>query len=259
VLSGTGKITVGENEYVAQENNFYLTHKGVTHSLESKGKEGLRVIEIKFEMSNERLASEINKLDFCIKMSGLETRHKLEKLVQEGINKEPYYEDIINLKFLEILFSLLRYSKIGIRSLNKENLDDGLKSSINEKSYEETYLNDVVLYIKNNLDSQLNLETLSRVAKMSKYHFCRVFKTEFGITPKQYINMLRISRAKELMMYSDFNITQIAYNVGFQDVRYFSRIFKQKEKVTPLEYLKTYKPNLYFFMDSSKKYRLTQT
>ncbi|NSW89100.1 MAG: cupin domain-containing protein [Firmicutes bacterium] len=40
VLSGTGKITVGENEYVAQENNFYLTHKGVTHSLESKGKEG---------------------------------------------------------------------------------------------------------------------------------------------------------------------------------------------------------------------------
>jgi len=64
----------------------------------------------------------------------------------------------------------------------------------------------------------------------------------------QYINNFRISKAKELMMYSDFNITQISELVGFQSVHYFSRYFKNKERITPSEFRKGVKDNIYVYL-----------
>jgi len=68
----------------------------------------------------------------------------------------------------------------------------------------------------------------------------------------QYFIMLRISKAKELLLFSDMNITQIAGSVGFNNARYFSQVFKQKELMTPAEYAKKYKPNLYFYLKDRK-------
>ena len=58
----------------------------------------------------------------------------------------------------------------------------------------------------------------------------------WGIPPMQYINHLRIERSKVLLAMTDKSATEIALDVGFQSIHYFSRYFKDKEGMTPNEY-----------------------
>jgi YesN/AraC family two-component response regulator len=56
---------------------------------------------------------------------------------------------------------------------------------------------------------------------------------EYGLTFKQLINKMRIEEAKRLLQESDLRITDIAMNVGFNELTYFNRLFKKYEKMTP--------------------------
>lgn len=57
-----------------------------------------------------------------------------------------------------------------------------------------------------------------------------------GTTPVQYINRMRLRKAKELLATTDKSITEIAMTAGFQSIHYFSRYFKEKERISPLLY-----------------------
>ncbi|WP_309091032.1 AraC family transcriptional regulator [Domibacillus sp.] len=71
-------------------------------------------------------------------------------------------------------------------------------------------------------------------------YLCRFFKKETGWTVQSYIHMLKLSKAKDLLTLSDESIGSIARTVGISDERYFMRLFKQYEKLTPSEYRKAY-------------------
>ena len=77
---------------------------------------------------------------------------------------------------------------------------------------------------------------------MSKYHFIRIFKNETGVTPMQYWDGLRLERGKQLMFYSDLNISQISDKVGYANASYFSRVFKKAEGCSPRDYIHRYSP-----------------
>ncbi len=68
-----------------------------------------------------------------------------------------------------------------------------------------------------------------------------VCKQITGITLKQFILDLKVTEAKRLLIYSDKNINEIAYSLGFDDSSYFSRIFKKKTSFTPLGFIKKYR------------------
>ncbi len=73
-----------------------------------------------------------------------------------------------------------------------------------------------------------SVEQMAQAAGMSKYHFIRVFRKATGITPWRYILARRINRAKALLVDSDQPVKQVAYQVGFTDADYFSRLFRQE-------------------------------
>lgn len=62
-----------------------------------------------------------------------------------------------------------------------------------------------------------------------------------GTTAKQYILDLKITEAKRLLLYSDYNVNEIAFRLGFEDSSYFSRIFKKKTSFPPSGFLKKYR------------------
>jgi AraC-like DNA-binding protein len=240
ILEGSGDIFVDGKKYKAYKNELYPTNKGISHGLETSGDIALTVIEIKFDVINEKLFSELYKLDHQIRFSDARMSHYFENIVNEGFNKSEYQNDIINLRFLEILMYLLRDEAVSVKDDREDIKDYGEHRSFDA----------VIAYMENNMDSDITLDDLASVAKMSKYHFCRTFKAKYGNTIKHFLSNMRIIRAKELMLYSDYNVSQVAYKVGFNDVRYFSKIFKQKEGTTPHEYIKKRKSNLYFFVSN---------
>lgn len=65
-----------------------------------------------------------------------------------------------------------------------------------------------------------------------------------GATAKQYLLDIKLTEAKRLLLYSDYNINEIAFQLGFEDSSYFSRIFKKKTSLTPSDFLRKYRKQI---------------
>ncbi|ROH90480.1 MULTISPECIES: AraC family transcriptional regulator [Chryseobacterium] len=93
----------------------------------------------------------------------------------------------------------------------------------------------VVDYIKRNLHQKLSIDSIAKLAYVSKSNFFKMFKDELGTSPNDFILQERITRAKELLA-SQTSIKETAFQTGFSDTNYFTRVFKQLEGVTPKSY-----------------------
>ena len=93
-------------------------------------------------------------------------------------------------------------------------------------------------YIKNNITSNLSLENVSSYAGFSPIHFHNMFKASTGQTLREYVEDIRIKKAVNMLISTNFTLTKIAYECGFSSQSYFSYAFKRKMKITPREYVK---------------------
>jgi len=80
-------------------------------------------------------------------------------------------------------------------------------------------------YIHTHLHQDLSLEQLARVACLSKFHFLRLFKIAFQVTPYQFINAERIRRAKKMLLHTRLEVQEIATVLGYENASAFSRMF----------------------------------
>ncbi len=91
-------------------------------------------------------------------------------------------------------------------------------------------------YIETNFDSQLNLAEVAGKVGLSSSYFSRSFKKKFGISFSDYLNQLRLDKARRLLRNSRKNISEIAAETGYNDSNYFSKVFKKETGLAPTEY-----------------------
>ncbi len=92
-------------------------------------------------------------------------------------------------------------------------------------------------YINNNFDKELNLELLSRIRFISKFHLLRLFKRYYGQTPKQYVIDKRIEKAKEILN-KGTTVTETCFDIGFESPCSFSTLFKSRVGLAPIKFQK---------------------
>jgi AraC family L-rhamnose operon regulatory protein RhaS len=97
-------------------------------------------------------------------------------------------------------------------------------------------LAEALRFIENNADSELKVEEIAARAYLSPNYFRKVFKDAIGMTPIEYINKIRISKACKLLRDGNTTISQVAEIVGMNDLNYFSRLFKSVTGCTPSEF-----------------------
>lgn len=90
-------------------------------------------------------------------------------------------------------------------------------------------------YIEMNFMEDHSIEVIARKLHVHPSHLMRAFKKEKGITVSHYRNLRRIQEAKELILFSNLTMTEIAIMVGICNSQYFSKLFKEIEGVTPKE------------------------
>lgn len=91
-------------------------------------------------------------------------------------------------------------------------------------------------YIHENLNQKLLLKQLSVIAELSPNYFHRIFTETMQITPNDYITSARLNKAKDLLLRTDLQIYNIADQCGYDNVSYFSFLFKKSFQITPVEY-----------------------
>jgi len=91
-------------------------------------------------------------------------------------------------------------------------------------------------YIRNNCEKDLTLNTLSQQVYLSVPYLSAIFKDEFGKSLKQYINEIRMEKAKELLCDPKYKVCEVAENVGYDKIHGFLRMFKEYTGMTPGQY-----------------------
>jgi len=95
-----------------------------------------------------------------------------------------------------------------------------------------------IKYIEENISNELKINDIAAKAYISPNSFRKKFREMIGVGPVEYINKLRISKARSLLKDSSKSISDVAYSVGICDPNYFSRLFRSQEKISPSQYRK---------------------
>ena len=97
--------------------------------------------------------------------------------------------------------------------------------------------------IEKNYAQEIHMDTLADQIGMSLRNFKRRFRKATGDTPLAYLQRYRIEAAKRLLENTQINIAEICYEVGYEDLSFFRRIFKRQVGLTPSEYRQRIRPN----------------
>ena len=91
-----------------------------------------------------------------------------------------------------------------------------------------------IKYIQENIKQPISINQLAYELNMSDTNFCNSFKKIIGITPKEYITNLKLTHAKEML--KNQNVTEVAYDLGYENISHFIALFKIKYGITPKQY-----------------------
>ena len=93
-------------------------------------------------------------------------------------------------------------------------------------------------YFNENYNKDINIDEYAASRHISTCWFIRSFRQVIKVTPMQYILSLRMANAQNLLETTDYNISEVAAAVGYDNALYFSRLFRKHIGVSPSEYRK---------------------
>lgn len=145
-------------------------------------------------------------------------------LVTVFTENHPLRDKLIDVKVMELVIRMLQF-------------DASSRWLWNSSQHAPCHsLSEAAEFIKKNLHRAISIEELAKHAGMSKTNLFRCFKNEFGFTPVQYINQLRIDRACQLLQHPDHSVTEVCFMMGFTSVSYFINLFKSIKGITPKQF-----------------------
>lgn len=155
--------------------------------------------------------------------SDLEYRNHFRSMIQELQMCKDDYPEMLEIQLRQIFIKLHRYFNTISKADNTYMLKD---------------IDKAMLYFADHYNEDICIEDYAEENHMSTSWFIRNFKEYTGSTPMQYILSKRMHNAETLLQNENYNISEIANIIGYENPLYFSRIFKKVKGISPTEYRK---------------------
>lgn len=126
--------------------------------------------------------------------------------------------------------AILALNQVSLLNYERKSVTDTLKESAAQ----------MMQYVHEHYYEEINLDSLAAFMHLNKSYVSRFFKETVGMSFVSYVRHYRIEQAKKLLRTSDLSVTEVAEQVGYLDLTYFSRIFKKESHYTPNEYKQVY-------------------
>lgn len=146
-----------------------------------------------------------------------------------------------NIKLLVLTIKNLIESREKLRKLFQSK-QEIIPTEITTNSRDKQFMEKLLNYVEEHIgEDNLNIEFIADNFAMSRSTFFRKIKAITGTTGKEFIDSVRLKRAARLLIETDLNISEIAYEIGHSNPQYFSKWFKAHYKVSPTEYIQQHK------------------
>ena len=240
MLQGSKRITTPDLDYQVGSGEGIIVRKGSFIVIEDLY-EGYQSESVTFYLKDDFLLNFIEQNNRLLSVSDLLNIRSLEiyqfqmdTLLDGYLHSTLSYlqgnlgvpEELINLKFKELLFALIlgqekSYFTSFLRTITKDN-----QSSLEE-------------ILSSNMYSSLNVEYLAFLANKSLSQFKREFKMKYNDTPANWIRKKKLERASQLLMTTEKSVGEISTEAGFINASHFCNLFQKHYKISPLQYRKT--------------------
>jgi AraC-like DNA-binding protein len=235
IVKGNGMRLVGDSYLPFQAGDLVLLGSEIPHTWESDANSHENVAAVVIQFSEDFIANFMNSEAF----------YKIKKLLQASV-QGLFFPNPLEKKFEHQMMNIAREK--GVKQItallnvlndlaydNYETLASPFYSPKNSKE-NETRINTVFNYIKQNAASTILLEQAAASVHLTTGAFCKFFKRMTGKTFSDYVNEIRIGNACNLMVHTDKTIAQIAIESGFENQTYFNRVFLKKKNCTPKQF-----------------------
>ena len=231
-----GKVEVKSDDYngLVEKNHVIIHRAGESHSLHCVGNSMPTVIIIGFTLVGKGLDN-FSLSPFLLSDAEIKT---LAEIVREGRNvfAPPYDVPVYDMKKKknppfgaeQMLKNLLEYFLIG---LSRKAPDNSIAEDLCSSS--KFSVNDVVSYIDDNYREKITLDELAFIFRTNRSTLCREFKNGTGKTISEYSSDKKLAAAKRKITETDKTFTEIADELNFETIHYFTRFFKKQTGVSP--------------------------
>lgn len=239
VADGSGTHVINGTTYNVSKGDIFLINYDTTHEFvagdtpillynciftpnyfDSALKESRNFFDITDRFLLSDIYTNMPKNYIHVAATGSENNHVFniyERLLQEFTEKQIGYRDIMRGYVIELLVIICR-----------------LKLCVNSNKTQKML--EVLAYINENYKNTLKIEELAETSGYSSSHFRRTFKELTGKTLKQYIQVLRIEEACKLLKDREKNVEEIAFEIGYSDIKYFYSVFKKISGKLPKDF-----------------------
>ena len=222
IRTGAGRFIVGGKEYQLEAGQCLLVPVNTDHAYNNEGSQTMEYDEIKFKLAQCSLETRLQELGVAVtddEIVGQLFRKILQEYSDLG-NRADAPADAYMMSILHILTKAQRYQK-------KRQFRFIDASSYGELSQQ------IIRYLEKNYAKDITLDSIAEELDYNKSYLCVAFKKDTQTTILDCLNMIRIRRAAELIVYSDHSLSQVAAMCGFSSDSHFTRVFTKYVGITP--------------------------
>lgn len=239
---------IGSQTFHVKSGSLVLIDRNQIHqtSQAGSGSHDRILIGLKEEALSPLLAvtKEFSLSKFFERCSGvLELEEKDRKVVEQLLDQIARELAVKQIGYRYMAFSALASLFIHIERLLSAPCSPALNAPLSSASRHRK-VDEVASYITLHYSEPMSLDSLARRFYVSKCYLSRIFKEATGFTVVEYINMCRIRQARLMLMSSNISITQVSEALGYDNITYFERVFKQYTLTSPLKFRKQYENKL---------------
>ena len=233
IVSGEKHVTLdSDNEFTYGKDNYLLLPANTTVQMNMD----VHTRALVFELNDDLIEDVLSKVEID------------EEILQDikkdnnyclGHNKWDIYEDSLNIleisnqkeKNREFLIDLYA-QKLVFNLIQDKSTHHILGTDCNNP------INIALKYVHENIHTAINIGKLAETLYMSESNFSHLFKKTIGMTPGEYIKNKKLELASSYL--KENSVTDVAYNLGYMNLSYFIKIFKDRYGLTPKQYKLTY-------------------
>ncbi len=149
-----------------------------------------------------------------------------------------YFSGFISLLESGYSTEIIEYVNISLWQLLASFIYNDFYSEIRHHNNGTDIVVSAIQYMQDHLDQSITVEELANHLNYSTSYLYSLFKEDTGYSPINYFNHLKIQEACKYLSFTDMNIKEISFELGFNDPFYFSRLFKKMMEMSPTEYRK---------------------
>ena len=239
IYAGSAGVRVNDSKYFVKSGDIIFVKKGDTHEFRVVSDEVLKTLEVKFSNPGAEELELIGSISELFSDQDNRIYTLFNIIVQEGYRKYPCYKKMSTTLMIE---SLIHMARLCMGE------DGGKYDIVTEKvrkgKSRSAMIQSVTDYIYRHLDTHFTLKEMADECGYNQDYIYRTISNELGMSCVQYINSIKFEEAKKMIQYTELSISEICWNLGFDSLQYFSRFFSQRAKMSPTEYLKTFRNNV---------------